>query len=55
MFHPIVDALKVYPKVFPRQARIVVADSLDKFSIARATLIRHHNTVIGPVFGSFSP
>src|SRR5271165_2497737 len=55
MPHPIVNAAKVQAKVFPGVARIIVADSLYEFSVARATLICHHNTVKGAVFGSFSP
>ena len=55
MPHPIVDAVKVQTKVFPCLARIIVADSLYKFPVARAALVCHHNTVKRPVFGSFSP
>src|SRR5271165_184491 len=55
MPHPVVNTAKVQTKVFPGVARIIVADSLYEFPVARATLICHHNTVKGPVFGSFSP
>src|ERR1700722_6102568 len=52
--HPIINATEIQMKSFTGLARIIITDHLNKFSIARTALVRHHHSVERTIFGSFS-
>ena len=51
---PVLDPFELQGAVVAGFLGIVGANDLDKFSIARAAAVRHHDLVIGPVEGAFS-
>ena len=51
---PIFDSFNIQRAIVTGFFRIVRADDLDKFSVARTAPVRHYHFVVGPILRSFS-
>jgi hypothetical protein len=55
VLYPILRAIKVELKILTCLPRIVVANHLNEFAIARTSFVRYHHAIKGTILRTFSP